>query len=177
MEVVDGILFKGVCFQVMYWETNSNCSDQSSFVYNTFPWSLGTASPFATFKMIRAEIFPAIFSGTVTQVGTRLCYFYYYFCFFTGRSSRYFFPTFKVLHRGCVFSKMTLLIWLLPFCSDCSSRSIGFWPARSFLVIFPLSLVTVPEVFAKVNSSQFPSRIVRSLQISSRRTSHPQVMF
>ena len=49
--------------------------------------------------------------------------------------------------------------------------------ARSFLVIFPLSLVKVPEVFAKVNSSQFPSRIARSHQISSRRTLHPHVIF
>ena len=49
--------------------------------------------------------------------------------------------------------------------------------ARSFLVIFPLFLVTVQEVFAKVNSSQFPSRVARSHEISSRRTSHSQVMF
>ena len=49
--------------------------------------------------------------------------------------------------------------------------------ARSFLVIFPLSLVTVPKVFAKVNSSQFPSRIARSHHISSRRTFHPHVIF
>ena len=75
---------------------------------------MGTASPFATFETIRAEIFPLIFPEIVTQEGTR--------------------PS-----------------------------------ARSFLVIFPLSLVTVPEVFAKVNSSQFPSRIARSHQISSRR--------
>ena len=45
---------------------------------------------------------------------------------------------------------------------------------RSF---FPLFLVTVLVVFAKVSSSQFPSRIARSHQISSRRTSHPHVIF
>ena len=28
---------------------------------------------------------------------------------------------------------------------------VSYWP------IFPLSLVTVPEVFAKINSDQFPS--------------------
>jgi len=49
--------------------------------------------------------------------------------------------------------------------------------ARSFLVIFSLFVLAVPEVFAKVNSSQFPSRIARSHQISSRRTSHPHVIF
>ena len=32
---------------------------------------------------------------------------------------------------------------------------VSYWP------IFSLSLVTVPEVFAKVNSSQFSSRILR----------------
>ena len=42
---------------------------------------------------------------------------------------------------------------------------------------FSFSLVKVPEVFAKVNSSQFPSTIARSLQISSHRTSHPHVIF
>ena len=46
-----------------------------------------------------------------------------------------------------------------------------------FWSFFPLSLVTVPEAFAKLNASQFPSRIARSHQISSHRTSHPHVIF
>ena len=46
-----------------------------------------------------------------------------------------------------------------------------------FWSFFPLFLVTVLVVFAKVSSSQFPSRIARSHQISSRRTSHPHVIF
>ena len=59
-----------------------------------------------------------------------------------------------------------------------SVTQVGTRPsARSFLVIFTLSLVTVQEVFAKVNSSQFPSTIARSFQIASRRTSHPHVIF
>ena len=31
---------------------------------------------------------------------------------------------------------------------------ISYW-----LIFFPLSQITVPEVFAKVNSAQFPSRL------------------
>ena len=46
-----------------------------------------------------------------------------------------------------------------------------------FWSFFSLSLVTVPEVFTKVNSSQFPSKVARSLQISSRRTLHPHIIF
>ena len=34
----------------------------------------------------------------------------------------------------------------------------GDAPLSYWLNFFPLSLVTVPEVFAKVNSTQFPSR-------------------
>ena len=30
---------------------------------------------------------------------------------------------------------------------------LSYWPN-----FFPLSLVTIPEVFAKINSTQFPSR-------------------
>ena len=37
-----------------------------------------------------------------------------------------------------------------------------WWRAGQLLAsVFPLSLVTVPVVFAKVNSAQFPSRLIR----------------
>ena len=37
----------------------------------------------------------------------------------------------------------------------------GNAPISYWLIFFSLSLVTVPEVFAKVDSPQFPSRVLR----------------